>query len=76
MITMKKTFVRGLQGREKLCLEDSARLARWTRQYGFDGAAKRLGLSPTLIHKLSYEGSASLASIKHVSEVLRTIEPV
>ena len=71
---MKSPFVRGPQGRAKLSPEDSARLSTWTQKYGFDGAAKRLGVSPMLIHKLSYEGTASPQSVKHMSDVLRVAE--
>ena len=71
---MKTPFVRGPQGRAKLSPEDSARLLKWTQKHGFMGAAKHLGVSATLIHKLSYEGTASPQSVKHMSDVLRIAE--
>ena len=71
---MKSPFVRGPQGRAKLSPEDSARLLKWTQKHGFLGAAKHLGVSATLIHKLSYEGTASPQSVRHMSDVLRIAE--
>lgn len=59
---------------QKLSPEDSARLSKWIEKHGYDGAAKRLGVSPTSIQKLAYDGSAMPASVKRMSDVLRIAE--
>lgn len=67
----RKSFVRGPQGSTKLTPEDSVLLESWTDKHGYDGTAKLLGVSPTLIQKLSHGGTASPRSVKHMSDVLR-----
>lgn len=59
---------------QKLTPEDSARLAKWIDKHGYDGAAKKLGVSPTSIQKLAHDGSAMPASVKRMSDVLRIAE--
>ena len=69
-----QTYVRGLQGSTRLLPPDALLLAKWTAKHGYDGAARCLGVSPTLIHKLSHDGIATSASVKRLSGALRTAE--
>lgn len=70
----KRTFVRGPQGSTKLMPADAALLAKWTDRHGYDGAAKHLGVSPTIIQKLSHEGIATAVTVKRLTEALHTAE--
>ena len=67
-------LARGPQGATRLSPEDSRLLAKWTDKHGYDGAAKCLGVSPTLVYKLSHEGVATSLAVKHLTEVLATAE--
>lgn len=59
---------------QKLSPEDSKRLAKWIEKHGYDGAAKKLGVSPTSVQKLAHDGMAMPASVKRMSDVLRIAE--
>ena len=67
-------LARGPQGATRLSPEDSRLLAKWTDKHGYDGAAKCLGVSPTLVYKLSHEGVATSLAGKHLSDALHAAE--
>lgn len=70
----RRTFVRGPQGFTKLLPVDAALLSKWTDRHGYDGAAKYLRVSPTLIHKLAHEGIATPISVKRLTDALHVAE--
>ena len=70
----RRIFARGPQGSTKLLPVDAALLAKWTDKHGYDGAAKCLGISPTLIHKLSHDGIATAASVQRLTDALHIAE--
>ena len=72
----KKTYVRGPQAGSRLSPEDSKRLSKLIGFHGYTGAANQLKVSPTLLYKLVYNGSATLESVERMSEALRVQESV
>ena len=71
---IRQTFSRGPQGYAKLMPADAALLTKWTNKHGYDGAAKCLGVSPTIVHKLSHDGIATVVSVKRLSDALSAAE--
>jgi hypothetical protein len=66
------TYVRGpaLKGSGKLHPFDAKVLAALIAEHGYDGAASRLGVSPTLVDKLANDGAAPASSVNRMSVAL------
>lgn len=70
----RNPLARGPQGSTRLSSVDSALLVKWTNKHGYDGAAKCLGVTPTVIYKLLYGGVATSASVKRLTDALHSAE--